>query len=57
MATRVRNVDTAAYLQLDGTRAATRPANGVLSLERARREGIKLGDWRASLTEYVGELS
>jgi dTDP-4-dehydrorhamnose reductase len=54
---RVRNLDTAAYLQRDGTRAATRPANGVLSLEKARREGVRLGDWRTSLREYVGELS
>ena len=37
---RVRNVDTATYLRRDGTRAATRPANGVLSLEKARRESV-----------------
>jgi hypothetical protein len=54
---RVRNVETAVYLQRDGTRAATRPANGVLSLEKARREGVRLGDWRTSLYEYVRELS
>ena len=54
---RVRNVDTATYLQRDGSRVATRPANGVLSLEQARREGVRLGDWRTSLIEYVGELS
>ena len=56
LTTRVRNVDTAAYLQRGGARAAPRPANGVLSLEKARREGVQLGDWRTSLLEYVGEL-
>ncbi len=53
---RVRSVGTAAYLQGGGTRVATRPANGVLSLEMARREGVRLGDWRTSLIECVGEL-
>jgi dTDP-4-dehydrorhamnose reductase len=57
VAARVRNVDTAAYRHLDGTRAATRPANGVLSLDKARGESVRLGDWRTSLLEYVGELS
>jgi dTDP-4-dehydrorhamnose reductase len=57
LTTRVRNIDTAAYLQRGGARAAPRPANGVLSLEKARREGVRLGDWRTSLLEYVGELS
>ena len=54
---RVRNVDTAAFLQRDGSRVATRAANGALSLEKARREGVGVGDWRTSLMEYVGELS
>jgi dTDP-4-dehydrorhamnose 3,5-epimerase len=54
---RIRNVDTAAYLQRGGARAAPRPANGVLSLEKARREDVRLGDWRTSLFVYVGELS
>ncbi len=55
--TRVRNVDTAAYLQRGGSRVATRPANGVLSLDMARNNGVRLGDWRTSLIEYVRELS
>jgi dTDP-4-dehydrorhamnose reductase len=54
---RVRNVNTPAYLQRDGTRIATRPANGVLSLDKARREGVRLRDWRTSLIEYLRELS
>jgi dTDP-4-dehydrorhamnose reductase len=57
LTTRVRNIDTAAYLQRGGARAAPRPVNGVLSLEKARRESVRLGDWRTSLFEYVGELS
>jgi dTDP-4-dehydrorhamnose reductase len=56
-ATRVRRVGTAEYLQRGGTRAATRPANGVLSLEKARRAGVRLGDWRTSLKACVVELS
>ena len=54
---RVNNVDTAAYQHQDGSRAATRPANGALLLQKARREGVRLGDWNTSLREYVGELS
>jgi dTDP-4-dehydrorhamnose reductase len=54
---RVTNIDTATYLWKAANREAPRPTNGVLSVDKARREGVGLGDWRTSLAEYVEVLA
>jgi dTDP-4-dehydrorhamnose reductase len=53
----VRRVDTATYVRMSSDRVAPRPSNGVLSLDRARRAGVGLSDWRTSLVRHVENLS
>jgi dTDP-4-dehydrorhamnose 3,5-epimerase len=50
---RVERVDSAAYAATASRVIAPRPADSTLALERARREGVPLEDWRKSLDEYV----
>jgi dTDP-4-dehydrorhamnose reductase len=52
----VERVDTDTYERTAGRVVAPRPTNSVLALERARRLGIPLKSWRASLERYVERL-
>jgi dTDP-4-dehydrorhamnose reductase len=52
----VEHVDTETYARVAGRVIAPRPTNSVLSLEKARRLGVPLADWRTSLEGYVKEL-
>ena len=54
---RVARVDTAAYARLAGRTLAPRPGNSTLSLEKARANGVPLGEWRRSVDAYVREAS
>jgi dTDP-4-dehydrorhamnose reductase len=54
--TEVERIDTETYESTAGRVVAPRPTNSVLALERARRLGIPLKSWRASLKGYVSRL-
>lgn len=54
---RVTRVDTASYAASAGRLVAPRPADSTLQLRRARRFGVPLEDWRASLEAYVKGIS
>ncbi len=49
----VEHVSTIEYGHRMGTAPAQRPANSMLSLERARGLGVPLSDWRASVSGYA----
>jgi dTDP-4-dehydrorhamnose reductase len=53
----VERIDSETYRRRAGRLVAPRPANSVLSLERARRQGVPLVDWRCSVRRYVGEIA
>ncbi len=53
----VERIDSETYRRRVGRVVATRPANSVLSLERARRQGVPLIDWRCSVRRYVGKMA
>jgi dTDP-4-dehydrorhamnose reductase len=53
----IERVDTATYERGAGKAVAPRPKNSVLSIEKARRLGLPLGDWPNSLRRYVKEMS
>jgi dTDP-4-dehydrorhamnose reductase len=52
----VEHVDTETYGRIAARVIAPRPTNSVLSLEKARRLGVPLEEWRTSLERYVQEL-
>ncbi len=52
----VERVDTETYGRTAGRVVAARPANSVLSLAKAHRVGVPLGNWRTSLESYLEEL-
>jgi dTDP-4-dehydrorhamnose reductase len=54
--TTVERIDTDTYEQMVGGVVAPRPKNSVLSLEKARRLGVPLEDWRTSLARYARGL-
>jgi dTDP-4-dehydrorhamnose reductase len=53
----VEPVDTETYARSAGRVLAPRPRNSVLALGEARRLGIPLQSWRASLEKYAADLS
>jgi len=57
LATPVERIDSVAYRGTAGRVVAPRPPSSVLSLEKARRLGVPLRDWRSSVHAYVKELA
>ena len=55
-AARVERIDTDTYRRESDRVVAPRPANSVLSLERARTLGVPLADWRPSVGRCVEGL-
>jgi dTDP-4-dehydrorhamnose reductase len=53
----VERIDAETYRRRAGRVVAPRPANSVLSLERARRWGVPLAEWRRSVHRYVGAMA
>ena len=54
---RVARIDSASYAASTGGCVAPRPPDTTLELERARRCGVPLVDWRTSLDGYVKGLA
>ena len=57
LAASVERIDTATYRRSADRVIAPRPRNSTLSLERARRLGVPLRDWRTSVRRYVETMS
>ena len=53
----VERIGSETYRRTAGRVVAPRPANSVLSLDRARRLGVPLMDWRRSVRSYVEAAS
>jgi dTDP-4-dehydrorhamnose reductase len=53
----VEGIDSETYGRTADRVVAPRPANSVLSLERARAAHVPLGDWRCSVHRYVEGLA
>lgn len=54
--TEVERIDTETYERTAGRVVAPRPPNSVLALAKARRLGVPLASWRASLERYAERL-
>jgi dTDP-4-dehydrorhamnose reductase len=53
----VDRIDSATYARRSKQLLARRPKNSALALERAKRLGVPLEDWRAALHRYVDGLA
>jgi dTDP-4-dehydrorhamnose reductase len=56
LGTEVERIDTGTFERTAGRVVAPRPPNSVLALEKARRLGVPLASWRASLERYAKSL-